>query len=393
MKRLGILLGVALCLCLPATAVLAIALPTPKSMNPPVQAYQGVRVPGDVLFVGKYTIYYASLPSESTQDAYLIRVLNSTGVPVASRYPRPYHTKGYGDGGYGIYVESGIIWNGAYTVQLIGNPTLAWDGTIPQIDITAITWNSSTLGLPAYILNMAQELETAWGTGYDLVETLSGSVKLTAAQGISYFTSIIPYLWEICPTVFPVGVLNVEYERKPYTYNAGIATFTQGSNAVVGVGTDWELNMEGTQIKPDADTDWLTVLSVSSPTALTLTANYVPVTKTGVAYTMNLRQKFVTELMAGGVTVSYGTYFTDIATWLQSDAVSIKTGVFLLLAAVTLMVIMITTKDGWAVPVLMAPLLYIGNTGGFITVGITITIAFLFFFLFVFLMFMRRTTA
>jgi hypothetical protein len=67
-------------------------------------------------------------------------------------------------------------------------------------------------------------------------------------------------------------------------YSTGTATFTQGSDAVLGFGTIFTDSLIGGLIKPTADTAYYIVEDVTDATHLTIDRNYIPATATGVAY-------------------------------------------------------------------------------------------------------------
>jgi hypothetical protein len=103
--------------------------------------------------------------------------------------------------------------------------------------------------------------------------------NITIGSNMSY----IDYLkWTVS------GTEVIEYQPNyligSTAYSTGTATFTQGSDAVVGIGTAFSKSLIGGLIKPTVDTAYYTVKSVTDITHLTVDRNYAPATATGVAY-------------------------------------------------------------------------------------------------------------
>jgi hypothetical protein len=99
-------------------------------------------------------------------------------------------------------------------------------------------------------------------------------------------------------------------------YSVGTATFTQGSNAVLGIGTAFDNSLLGGLIKPDAGTDYYIVASVTDSTHLVLDEVYAPATAAGAAY--HIYKDRVQEL---DNRVSYGAI-----TWGTNTSVTITYG-------------------------------------------------------------------
>ncbi len=68
-------------------------------------------------------------------------------------------------------------------------------------------------------------------------------------------------------------------------YRTGTATFTNGSTTVTGSGTAWTSEMEGRQVRLDADGTLVTIADVGSTTSITLASAYSDTGGSG-AYTI-----------------------------------------------------------------------------------------------------------
>jgi len=199
------------------TAVFAIDLPTAKQVYPPVEFYRNLLVTGDTLVIGRYNLSYTVVPTEAATQAYLLELVDSTGNVTIVTQPVNFYNKGYSDGAFSMYLPSGVTWGGAYTIRIQGNPTLAWTGVIPLIDMADFTWNTSNSGIGTKVLTYASLLETSWGAVvWDLVTPYSTGNKLTTL-GSSYFTQVIPNLRTIAPEVFPISEQSPQFQRTTHT--------------------------------------------------------------------------------------------------------------------------------------------------------------------------------
>lgn len=217
---------ISLVLALWPVAVLAIALPTSYSIDS-IEAYRHVVEQNDQLYVIKYEINYAVLPTESAQESWLVRLMDGANeLGVTS--PFAYHTNGYGKGIATIYfsANSTPAWAGAYSVRLEGNPLLVWAGGVPPSTSSAIfaKWSTSTsisstsTELRLRILYLANELTTSWST--NLTE-LSNGVTVLSASGEYYFESLFPVLRTVCPQLF--GSVSVNPIKDVRTQNLSAA--------------------------------------------------------------------------------------------------------------------------------------------------------------------------
>lgn len=207
-----------------ATPVLAIDDPDSMSVNA-VYAYRNCRETGDQLYLVDYTISYnvTGNPDEDAGQAFLCRLLEgSTELRAVS--PFPYHDDGYGRGVAAIYFSAADApgWEAAYTMELVGNPFLDWSGTPPSdTESTFDLWQDNDIAithvvLSSRIINLAEELETAWSVDMVQQDTQTGEYTLTI-YGAAYFSGVVPYLTDVAPSVFvsdeiQTGVTEIEID-------------------------------------------------------------------------------------------------------------------------------------------------------------------------------------
>ncbi len=88
----------------------------------------------DQLYLVKYDIQYTTIPERPVNETYLVRLRNGA-AELATVRPYAYFNDGYALGYASIYFTSATApaWEGAYNMDIIGNPTLQW------MDSTAIT--------------------------------------------------------------------------------------------------------------------------------------------------------------------------------------------------------------------------------------------------------------
>jgi len=190
-----------------ATPVLAVADPDSMSVDE-VYVYRNCRETGDQMYLVTYTITYSSPPTESVTEAFLCRLLEGT-TELGSVAPFTYHDNGYTTGVVAIYfsAENAPDWEGAYTMELTGNPSLDWAGDPPtDTDSTFDLWQDNGLAithvvLSSRIIDLATELETDWSVDMVQQNSETGEYTLTM-HGEAYFSGVVPYLPEVAPFVF-----------------------------------------------------------------------------------------------------------------------------------------------------------------------------------------------
>jgi len=233
-----------------AIPVYAIDDPLVLTINS-VYAYQHCLEDDDQLYIVDYTVSYDDgnpatddNPDENVTEAYIIRLMDGV-AELGSTTPYAYYDEGYGRGIASIYftaaevVSGGITWEGAYTMELTGNPTLTWVGDPPSTSVgTFDLWSSSTsqgateAELGARVLYFADMLALAWSV--DLIES-SGLGSWLTSYGEDYFTNSIENLQTICPNIFSAGLVNPVYPERD-THAPTYATALRG--AIVGTPLD-----------------------------------------------------------------------------------------------------------------------------------------------------------
>ncbi len=200
--------------------LLTLFLVTPcLAINPPddidiegVWAYRNCKETGDQLYLVQYAINYTSLPSETVTEAYLCRLMNGA-TELASTPPIWYNAenKGYGVGVVAIYFAAvdAPTWAGAYTMKLMGNPFIAWNGSIPEDSYATFdVWQDNDLGITksivsSRVLYLAQEVEDDWGK--DMVTLADSGKSVLTDYGLGYFINVIPYLADVAPYIYAAG--------------------------------------------------------------------------------------------------------------------------------------------------------------------------------------------
>jgi len=208
------------------TPVYAIDAPDLLQINS-VYAYQHCLETDDQLYLVQYTIYYpldggeSTNPDENVTEAYLVRFMDGA-TELKSVAPYAYYDDGYGDGIAAIYFSASDpnlpTWEGAYTIKLEGNPTLAWDPDIPSTSVSVFdSWSSSTGitetqdELTARILYLADQLELDWGIS--MIDT-TGTGSYLSSYGEAYFTSAIPNIKAMAPNAFAGGTSSPDWSAK-----------------------------------------------------------------------------------------------------------------------------------------------------------------------------------
>lgn len=188
------------------------------------------------------------------------------------------------DGGL-TWASLGAGWDAVFTER----------GYILSNSVTAIGVTSgnrqvftSATGGGTNLLNI--EVYTSGGAIID-VDTVALAGASVPDNGNDWFVmrnNSMPYMDYYTETVG--GVIILIYQPVSYlkgtTYSTGTATFTNGSPIVTGAATVWTDAMVGGWIESNVTLVWHQILSVESPTSLTLTVNYTAASGAGEAYQM-----------------------------------------------------------------------------------------------------------
>jgi len=170
-----------------------------------VWVYTNLIEDNDQMYVVDYTIDYTVNPTETAADAFMLLLLDGSDV-LDIKLPYPYEDDGYVRGATGFYFSAtdAPTWGGAYTVQIRGNPSLAWSGAVPIVSVSTFDlWQDAGSPLSKQLLSdrilwLGNQFDLEWGASYTLIETLAQGQFLTT-EGIEYFANTIPYLATVAP--------------------------------------------------------------------------------------------------------------------------------------------------------------------------------------------------
>lgn len=100
-----------------------------------VEAYRNCEEFGDQLYLISYTNEHSITPNVAIDTAYIFRLKNSDNITLGTTTAYSYFDSGYDSGIAAIYFSAADapVWEGSYTVEMAGNPTLHW------LDNTAVT--------------------------------------------------------------------------------------------------------------------------------------------------------------------------------------------------------------------------------------------------------------
>ena len=232
-------IGLAVSLAIP---VFAIDDPEVLQINA-VWVYQNCMEDDDQLYLIDYTLDYDpdsdpltdDNPDENITEAYLVRLMNGA-AELGATAPYAYYDEGYDRGLIALYFSAAEApaWEGAYTMMLVGNPTLAWGADPPETSVGDFDlwqdWPISTTQeiLASRILWLADQLELAWAV--DMIETTASGSRLTE-YGESYFVNVIPDLRIMAPSAFVGQIIQPEVEKREFTedYSDDLAASVVGT--------------------------------------------------------------------------------------------------------------------------------------------------------------------
>jgi len=235
MLAVGLVIGLAM-------PVFAIDDPEVLQVNA-VWVYRNCMEDDDQLYLIDYTLDYDpdsdpltdDNPDENITEAYLVRLMNGA-AELGSTAPYAFYDEGYDRGVIALYFSAAEApaWEGAYTMILVGNPTLAWGADPPETSVGIFDlWQDWPIGttqeiLASRILWLADQLELAWAV--DMIETTASGSKLTD-YGESYFVNVIPDLRTMAPSAFVGQIIQPEVEKREFTedYSDDLAASVVGT--------------------------------------------------------------------------------------------------------------------------------------------------------------------
>lgn len=205
MKRIAQAFAILLITLLLSIPVLALQPPDSYSIDS-VDAYTSLIETNDQLYLVKYTISYTTYPVESAADTIMFRLRDTTGTIILNAttpYNNIYFHTGYGQGIVSMYFSAADVatnnmtWMAAYTVTLEGNPGVSYNGTSPNATSLITAWwtDGAASALASRIIYFGTRFSTLWG--YQLIDS-----GILTSYGENYFTSTIPNLRSLTPTIF-----------------------------------------------------------------------------------------------------------------------------------------------------------------------------------------------
>ena len=246
-----------------ASPAWAIANPdSPPDINS-VAAFQDLLEPDDMGFLIDYNLVYTVLPTETATESFVVALLDETGGQLGATAPvvfTPNLNKGYRRGASWLYfsaadvVSFGMTWSNNYTVQLVGNPALAWPGAPPTTTTAPgdLYWfpingtASNHVALATQILTQGDLYGIAWTLN---ITTITSIGKRLAIYGEEYFGSVIPNVRDMAPDAFAFGEAVPIYEDLNYvtSFNGTVSSLTgtvAGSPVTLNIGTN-TINVTG----------------------------------------------------------------------------------------------------------------------------------------------------
>jgi hypothetical protein len=171
-------------------------------------AYENTQQVGDILVLVEYDIPYASLPSTTATQNFMLRYLSPTSSVLQTISPFSYNQLGYNYGVAAFYFAPGVLTFGeSDSIQLVGNPTISWASGVPSVTVPMMVNNwvasSSTFvgreQVCAQVISLATDLQARWSLS--LLATSSTGTVLNTTNGQLYFSNVIPYFNTICGAI------------------------------------------------------------------------------------------------------------------------------------------------------------------------------------------------
>lgn len=202
--------------------------PTLLQLNQ-ADAFQYCLESGDMLIFVDFTVTYDDpQPTEPISDTYILRMM-SGATEIVSTTPYAFFNNGYNRGVIAIYLTkdevttAGLVWGGAYSFKLDGNPLATWTGAVPSAtQLNTINWSAATtqgatrLVVEAKIRALASSLQTAWNSSSYILLANYASGGVLTSTGESYFSVIIPNLMAIAPGILSSSSVETEYIDRNY---------------------------------------------------------------------------------------------------------------------------------------------------------------------------------
>jgi len=110
-------------------------------------------------------------------------------------------------------------WEGDYVIQIVGSPTITWDGDVPDAQTSSFNlWqdyptSAAQIALASRILYLADILEQTWAV--DMIQSTPSGSSLTT-YGEDYFVNVIPNLSLMAPAVFSGQMIAPDVSRDEF---------------------------------------------------------------------------------------------------------------------------------------------------------------------------------
>ena len=186
-----------------------------------VWVYRNCRETGDQIYLVDYTVDYTINPVDSITTNYFLRLLDSSGNELGVTSPYAYYDAGYDRGVVALYFSASDApaWEGDYVIQIVGNPTITWDGDVPDAQASSFNlWqdyptSAAQIALASRILYLADILEQTWAV--DMIQSTPLGSSLTT-YGEDYFVNVIPNLSLMAPAVFSGQMIAPDVSRDEF---------------------------------------------------------------------------------------------------------------------------------------------------------------------------------
>ncbi|KKN03509.1 hypothetical protein LCGC14_1107010 [marine sediment metagenome] len=192
---------------------------------------------GDQLFWLRYDVSYATNPSESPSDTYLMAIYDTDGATLLFTRAINYYQHNI----ISIYLDAGeaVAWEGLYFIRIMGNPGI-FDPLIEDVNMDTRVLGEGDYypfaDMAAYLLSEAEMLEADWD-----ITILTAGKKLNST-GAVFFEEAIPGLSNMIPSFFQVSTVYLSTNRTDWnhTYEQELQDKGgEGWNRTINSWADW----------------------------------------------------------------------------------------------------------------------------------------------------------
>ena len=228
---------------LPLPVFAAIANPDTAPTVWDVHVNQNVISTGDIVFTGLYNIPYATPPTVTADQTFIIRLMDPTGTTdlgsVAPFNYNGYHN-GYNQGAFSLYFAAGnaLTWGTTYVIQIAENPSqfaspLKWNTSLTAGMYTSVTTQTDNqTDLASQMFTIGSVLATDFN---EKLFTLAGSRQVLTADGEIYFRGAINGLQSMAPALFAIQQNTLDLSSTAWTTSSTWTNYlTRFNNTWVG---------------------------------------------------------------------------------------------------------------------------------------------------------------